>query len=247
MNLERAVLRTLSSVISRLDRIRSRIERNGLPAPECRYRDLELGGIALQQCIDSYDFKTVLDIGSGAGKHANVFEKAGKKVTRFDFGKSRAFTDSSSNVIIGDFVNFDFKEKYDLLWVSHTLEHTIHTQAFLEKLAQFAKKDTGILAISVPPAKAEFVGGHVSLWTPALLIYRLVLAGIDCSDAEIMLYGYNISVIVKNKKNTMALDDLAWDFNDISRLSRWFPSELTSKCDGARVGKIYKDAIVNIH
>lgn len=197
---EQTTLRMLSSIISRLDQLRSKIERQEYPTPECRYIGLDLGGIALQRCIDHYNFKTILDIGSGAGRHADAFEEAGKNVTRFDFGKSRAFTDSSSNVIIGDFVDYEFKEKYDLLWVSHTLEHTIHTQAFLEKLAKVAKEDSGILAISVPPAKSEFVGGHVSLWTPALLLYRLVLAGFDCSEAEILLYGYNISVIVKNKK-----------------------------------------------
>ena len=211
------------------------------PLPKNSYSEkLPLSGIALDYVLDQEKFDTVLDIGSGPGEHADAFEAAGKKVFRLDYGKSRAFTDSA-NVIIGDFITHEFDRKFDLVWASHVLEHTIYTHEFLQKLFDVTS-DSGFVAITVPPAKAEFVGGHVTLWTPALLLYRLVLAGFDCSNAKVFVYGYNISVIVPAKRNAVDLDSLAWDFNDIERLKAWFPKDIHPKIDGARYGKVFSGA-----
>lgn len=238
-------LRIINALHARLDRMKKAAEASQRPSPNSRHGALKLSGLAVERCIDGYDFATVLDIGSGAAKHADAFEAAGKTVTRFDFGKSRAFTDTSGGVLIGDFVSFDCPQRYDLTWASHVLEHTIHTHAFLEKMAAVTTPDTGIVAITVPPAKSAFVGGHVMLWTPALLIYRLVLAGFDCSNAECHVYGYNISVIVPNRRTDVVLDKLAWDLNDIERLQKWFPDDVRAQTDGARFGTVYNDARIN--
>ncbi|MDT0582704.1 class I SAM-dependent methyltransferase [Brumicola blandensis] len=197
-----------------------------------------LSDIALDFTIKNLAFSSVLDIGSGAGVHADIFASEGKSVTRFDFGKSRAYTDKN-DVIVGDFVNYEFSDKYDLVWASHVLEHTIHTHEFLTKLLAVSSKN-GFVAITVPPAKSEFVGGHVTLWTPALLLYRMVLAGFDCKEAVVLNYGYNISVICPAKRNQMEMNDLAWDFNDIERLSEWLPDDIVPRMDGARYGKTYR-------
>ena len=127
------------------------------PLPKNSYSEkLPLSGIALDYVLDQEKFDTVLDIGSGPGEHADAFEAAGKKVFRLDYGKSRAFTDSA-NVIIGDFITHEFDRKFDLVWASHVLEHTIYTHEFLQKLFDVTS-DSGFVAITVPPAKAEFVG-----------------------------------------------------------------------------------------
>ncbi|WP_435140746.1 class I SAM-dependent methyltransferase [Pseudopelagicola sp. nBUS_19] len=198
----------------------------------------KLSGVALNHLINEEKFNTVLDIGSGSGAHADEFENAGKDVTRFDFGKSRAFTDDGK-VLIGDFVEYDFDSKFDLVWASHVLEHTVHTHTFLTKIRAVTKPG-GLVAITVPPAKPEFVGGHVTLWTPALLLYRLVLAGFDCSKAQVFVYGYNISVVLNVCENNLDISELAWDFNDIDRLKMWFPEDLVSKTNGSKYGKIFK-------
>lgn len=204
------------------------------------YEHLGLSHILMYKVLKNCDFNSVLDIGSGTGKHANEFEKNGKSVTRFDFGKSRAFTPSSS-VVIGDFVTHKFETKFDLVWASHVLEHTPHTHEFLLQIMNVVK-DGGFVAITVPPAKPQLVGGHVTLWTPALLIYRLVLAGFDCSDAEIYIYGYNISVLVRAKRTDIKLDELGWDLNDVTKLQKWFPPRMKNSIDGARFGTVYWDS-----
>jgi SAM-dependent methyltransferase len=211
------------------------------PLVQTRENDsILLSKVALDYLLSSERFGSVIDIGSGSGKHADVLEKNGKDVTRFDFGKSRAFSDSSDKAIIGDFLDYEFVKKYDLVWASHVLEHTIHTHQFLEKMVDICVPGEGLIAITVPPAKPEFVGGHVSLWTPALLIYRLVLAGLDCSSAVTLCYGYNISVVVKNKSNDLDLKNLAWDLHDVERISRWLPKDLRNGVDGARYGTVYR-------
>ena len=73
--------------------------------------------------------------------------------------------------------------------------------------------------------KKETVGGHVSLWNAGLLLYRLVLAGFDCSDASVLTYGYNISVIVK-KKSIHVLDELSYDRGDLKIISKYMPQGL---------------------
>lgn len=80
----------------------------------------------------------------------------------------------------------------------------------------------------MPPFKSEIVGGHVSLWNPGLLLYRLVLAGFDCSEASIYCYGYNISIIVQ-KRTVHVLEDLAYDRGDMCFLQQYLPKEIKSR------------------
>lgn len=203
--------------------------------------------LGLYKLIKQGKFNTVLDIGSGAGAHAAILEKAGKKVTRFDFGKSRAFDQENEGdkTIIGDYINYSFGEKFDCIWASHVLEHTVFTHEFLVKLTVDCREN-GLLAVTVPPAKSEFVGGHVTLWTPALLLYRMVLAGIDCASAKVMRYGYNITVIVNNRRCDIELDELGWDLHDIKRLQKYFPKEVATRMNGDLLGTVYEGAQINL-
>jgi len=228
------LIRKFRKLISKLNPTLERLPNTDI------VRNHKLSGVALNYLLEAKNFETVLDIGSGSGAHADEFEKYGKDVTRFDFGKSRAFTDENK-VLIGDFVNYQFQEKYNLVWASHVLEHTVDTHAFLSKIREVVSPG-GCVAITVPPAKPEFVGGHVTLWTPALLLYRLVLAGFDCSNAQVFVYGYNISVILTATEAEVNLAELAWDFNDIERLKEWLPGDLKARMDGSRYGRVFKDA-----
>jgi len=82
-------------------------------------------------------------------------------------------------------------------------------------------KEDGLIAITVPPAKSQIVGGHLSIWNPGLLIYNMILSGLDCSEASVKKYGYNISVIVK--KRSIKVPPLLYDYGDIQRLTEYFP------------------------
>ena len=146
-------------------------------------------------------FQSVLDIGGGEGAHSKIFIDYGKSVTGIDVGKSPYFARNRQkrNYIIGDFNKVSVKNRYDLVWCCHVLEHQLNVNYFLRKIRKVLMPN-GILALTVPPAKSQIVGGHLSVWNAGLLLYNLVLAGFDCRDAHVLKYGYNISIVLANKK-----------------------------------------------
>lgn len=167
------------------------------------------------------DFTTVLDIGSGDGFHAQKMRKAGKRVTTLDINGKADINCSFDQMPLTRF--------YDAVWACHVLEHQPNVGNFLKKC--FAVLDNnGIMAVTVPPRKDAIVGGHLTLWNAGLLLYNMVIAGFDCSQAMVKTYGYNISVIVRKKK--AALPQLAYDNGDIERLSHFFPFVAKQGFDG---------------
>lgn len=174
--------------------------------------------------LNSMNFNTVLDIGSGDGFHASKFRENGKKVTTISLIEPADY--------IGDYIQLNLP-KFDCIWASHVLEHQRNVGVFLDKCYKDLKDD-GILAITVPPSKSEIVGGHISIWNAGLLLYNIILAGFDCSDAYVKTYGYNISVIVRKKKAIH--DKLIMDFGDIDKISHLFPLNIKHGFNGEMKG-----------
>lgn len=165
------------------------------------------------EALRPLQFDTVLDIGSGDGYHAKEFRKIGKNVVTLDIAPPANF--------VADYMEINLKDfNFNLIWCSHTLEHQANPNLFLKKIFN-ELSDNGYLAITVPPLKHEIVGGHVTLWNMGILLYNLILAGFDCSEAKAKKYGYNISVIVRKKP--AVLPRLKCDFGDIEVLSEFFP------------------------
>lgn len=156
----------------------------------------------------------ILDIGAGEGKHAKIFKEHGIKVIELRYPP--------------DYLDVKI-DPIECIWVSHVLEHHPNPGLFLKKCFNDLKED-GILAITVPPLKHEIVGGHLTLWNAGLLLYQLILAGFDCSEAAVKTYGYNISIILKKK--SFKLPDLKRDFGDIELLSPYFPFPVKHGFDG---------------
>jgi SAM-dependent methyltransferase len=179
---------------------------------------------AIEAVLTRFAFNTVLDIGSGQGLHAGRFRQAGKTVTALDKGDHWGRAD-----VRCDFFDFDRHARFDLVWASHVLEHQLNVNAFLLKLRRHIAPG-GCFAITVPPAKPQIVGGHVTVWNEGLLLYNLVLAGFDCSAVSVKRYGYNISVI--GKAVAAQLPDLCSDAGDIERLAQFFPMPVAQGFEG---------------
>lgn len=227
---DRLELQTLIGDISKLLPLAPRYKR---PPPP--FREIQYGGVAMHTLISDYQFDTVLDVGAGAGVQARLFRDLGKTVTKLDFGTSvyaQRSVDDGIASITGDVNQIELDEKYDLVWASHVLEHQPNVGLFLKRMQSWCKSD-GIIAITVPPLKFSLVGGHLSLWTPGHLIYNIVFSGIDCSDAKLLHYGYNISAIVRNR--SADLPSLHYDQGDIKKLSRYFPPHIREKMDAFAV------------
>lgn len=207
-------------------KLKIKIFEKTLPKLSKEFKNLNVSSQALHKIIKDYKFETVLDIGSGAGAHSYILHNHKKKVTALDFGTSIYSKKKGSNYKNIEYLQIDFYEykvnkKFDCIWASHVLEHQENPGLFIKKCMELARED-GIIAITVPPMSERVVGGHLTNWNPGILIYNLVVNGLDCSDAAILSYGYNISVIVKNKRRDFV--SLNYDFGDIDRLIKYFPS-----------------------
>lgn len=196
---------------------------------------------AFDKLIKDYNFRTVLDIGSGAGLHSREFFNAGKTVAAIDMGKSIYHDRAGNNYDNVQLHHLNFYHEtlsahYDCVWASHVLEHQPSAGLFLGKCFDLTR---GVFAVTVPPLKHNIVGGHVSLWNAGLLLYNMILAGFDCSEAAVKVYGYNISVIVKKKQVPQeVLDSLHSDAGDITRLQQFFPMKVDENFLGNSIKEI---------
>lgn len=178
---------------------------------------------AFYKLISDYKFNTVIDVGCGTCQQAMLFRKNGKHVTTLAL--------SEPAEIVGDFMDVDLP-RVDCIWASHVLEHQRNPGDFLERCYDLLN-DGGILAVTVPPLKHQIVGGHVSLWNAGTLLYSLILAGFDCSNAAVKTYGYNISVIVhKQPFDFIHNVRLSMDNGDITTLAPYFPTKVGEGFDG---------------
>lgn len=180
---------------------------------------------ALNLLLAQYEFDSVLDVGCGDGLQARHLAKHGKRVTTISFESYGAHRPD----FVGDFEDFASDERYDLVWCSHALEHQANVGLFLQRLVSFVAPG-GLLAITVPPARPYIVGGHLTVWNAGLLLYNLIVAGIDCREARLKVYGYNISLIVRVRK--AELPALRHDIGDIERLAPFFPMPVQQGFDG---------------
>jgi len=200
-------------------------ESSYLPPLRNEFVNLQLGSHGIQKLIDGYEFKTILDIGCGNGEHSDIFVKYNKKVTSIDYGDSIYFKENKNNlsVVIADFNLWETKEKFDAVWCSHVLEHQLNVNIFLTQIFHKLKAE-GVLAITVPPGESLVIGGHLTNWNAGLLLHNLVLAGFDCSNASVLQYGYNITIIVKKLQGCEDdLSNLSYDCGDLRKISKYLP------------------------
>lgn len=203
---------------------------NGRWDPE-PFRASKLADFALR----TVKFKSVLDVGGGNLSAARHFVQHGKGVTVNEIETSpwldeTLLADSGINAFVqGDFNSLDFGEgEFDLVWVSHVLEHQVNVDHFLKRVLRAALG--GYVAIAVPPRKPFIVSGHVNLFNPGLLLYRLVLAGFDASSAKCFQYDNNICVLIPAMRAD--LPKLKFDAGDLSLLSSFFPIDVQEGFNG---------------
>lgn len=151
--------------------------------------------------------KSVLDVGVGNGAHSMAFIANGAtrvvgvdpREKNIEHNCYEHKQDPYEQLDLGD-------EKFDMVWCSHTLEHIPNVQHFLIHLRAWLKPD-GWLAISVPSDKQQRVHiGHLTLWTPAHLVYNLICAGWDCKEAIWYTRYLSIGLLVQKFPDI----DLSW-------------------------------------
>jgi len=190
-------------------------------------------GEKIFKILKNKNFETVLDIGAGDLEATKEFISIEKIVDICDFSDSYYLQNSSfdkskiNDIYIGDINTLNISKTYDAVWCSHVLEHQLNPNFFLKKVNSLIKED-GFLAIIVPPRKPFIVGGHVNMYNAGMLLYHLILAGFDCSDAQVLQYDYNIGIVVQ-KKTINSFPKIHYDIGDIDVLKRYFPIDV---CEG---------------
>lgn len=194
--------------------------------------------LTASQALDRFlalSWKRCLDIGSGYNaEHAEIMRDLGRVCDATDISIEDKFRDGT----FGWNIRADFftqasafgTAQYDAVWCSHFLEHVPNVDKTLFSIKKILKPG-GVLCVTVPPLKHEIVGGHVNLFNPGLLLYRLVLAGFDCSKARVGVYDYNISVLIERVSHCRP-GDLRNDSGDIEALAKHFPMPVKQGFDG---------------
>ena len=179
---------------------------------------------AIERVVQYDDIDTVLDIGSWNGTHAGYLRLHGKSVMTVDFNVQADFT--------GNYLDLEIP-KFDCIWCSHTLEHQPNVGQFLTKCFNDLN-DNGLFAVTVPSMEkygTKVVDGHVTYWNAGLLLYNLILAGFDCSDARVATYNNEVSVLVRKVKAN--LPRISSDRGELDRLSKFFPINVQQGFNGA--------------
>lgn len=183
--------------------------------------------------------KTVLDVGSGGGRHAQIFAEHGCDVLCVDYGTSIYAQNANIaglKIVSADFNKFTSEVQYDLVWASHVLEHQRNVGTFIERLIDCCASD-GMVCITVPDPHRNLWGGHVTLWTPGLLAYNVVLCGVDLSSAKFVRGSGEFSLFFSPVRVALPVD-LTFDYGDLDKLSKYLPQ---SWCENGDPWKVRYD------
>jgi len=164
------------------------------------------GNFDLIQCTQNLEFETVFDVGCGKGGAALYFANKGKKVTTITLDEAHhqynreLFNKLEIQVVKGDFIEYKTDEKFDAVWMSHSLEHTQNPGIFLQNAGNILK-NRGWLFVLVPPFHPIVHSGHFSMgWNVGTLMYNLLASGFDVKNGHFIKYGNNICAFVQKQE-----------------------------------------------
>ena len=127
-------------------------------------------------------YKTALDIGSGNGVQTEILRHAGLEVFQVD-----KYSETADFQV--DFIDHEFKQKFDIIYCSHVIEHQRNVGAFLDKIFDILDDD-GLLLISAPKHPAErLVEGHLNCFFTTYFMQHLIHAGFDCKNGKFLSCG----------------------------------------------------------
>ena len=136
-----------------------------------------------------------LDIGSGAGTHTEILRAVGCEVTQLD-----KYSDSAE--IKEGFLEHNFRDRYDIVFCSHVIEHQRNCGLFLDKIFDVLSDD-GQLVMSAPKHLATtMIEGHINSFVFPIFLQQLIYAGFDCRRGKFLSCGgVENSVIVPKAEN----------------------------------------------
>lgn len=162
-------------------------------------KDYLLSYEAVEWLINHHDdYCTVLDVGCGEGLQGRFFADYGFEVTGLTMSSQNGYAGEClrepSRVIKKDFFHYE-GNCYDVVWASHILEHIPVPDDFLRHVRKVLRPE-GCLALTVPNDERNISNSHVHTFNAGRLLRYLLCAGFDCYNAQILAYGFNLSIII---------------------------------------------------
>ena len=176
-----------------------------MPDNQRKEYEFEWGAFALIEFLGSCQsligekYKTALDIGSGLGVQTEIMRHAGLKVFQVD-----KYSETADFQV--DFIDHEFKQKFDIIYCSHVIEHQRNVGAFLDKIFDILEDD-GLLLISAPKHPAEtLIEGHLNCFFTTYFIQHLIHAGFDCKNGKFLSCGgiENAAIVPKARNFCMS-------------------------------------------
>ena len=145
-------------------------------------------------------YKTAIDIGSGAGIQTEVLRAAGLKVFQLD-----KYSDKAEYKV--DFISHNFDRKFDIVYCSHVIEHQRNVGNFLDKIFD-VMSDDGLLLISAPKHPAEvLIDGHLNCFYSTYFIQQLIHAGFDLKNGKYLSCAHIENAAIVSKARNFELSE----------------------------------------
>ena len=150
--------------------------------------------------------KKILEIGTGQGQATYWFDKEGFSVTAIEPDEYNVKLINkklnSSHCVVGFAEDFQIAEKFDIIWMSHVLEHLTKPLQFFENIRKNMKTE-GILLIEVPNCEHDsmlnssiFLLPHTFHFTKNSLINLAKKAGFSVVKCDVLRPATKIEGIV---------------------------------------------------
>ncbi len=153
--------------------------------------------MALAKLLSAYEFETVLDFGPGTEERCLSLFRVGRLVTTL-VPQDKAIERLPEDITIrrGELLDTILPTTFDCIIAAHMLHRQRDPQRFLRRLHDLLP-EYAILALTVPALRYPMLHGELSIWSPGLVLYHLVLAGFNCSSVKVLTQGEEISVIIE--------------------------------------------------
>ena len=140
-------------------------------------------------------FRTAIDIGSGAGIHSQLMEKAGLQVFQLD-----KYNPEADYQV--DFLSYDFDRKFDVVFCSHVIEHQRNVGLFLDKIFDIMNPQAALILSAPKHDAAQMVEGHLNCFYSSYFIQHVVHAGFNMKKGSYLSCGQleNAAIVFKDSE-----------------------------------------------
>ncbi len=200
-------------------------------------------------------FKKILDIGSAFGSGIEIFRKKGytthcvePEINRFKVLQKKKFRSFNSTI-----ENLKTKNKYDLIIMSHSLEHCEDINKAIKIVSSLLKNHNSLLYIEVPnsPKCIDFYDNfylpHRNNFNISNLDYFLTKQGFDIIQTKNLYFsdeGYSIGLVLKKSYKKKRLKKIKFTKNHLLKIEKLYQKKIPIKIFTTPLS-IYVDQIKN--